>query len=309
MNLKISLLCLFLFVCWAHGLSAKDAAQHVLGSKEEPEETPEQPDEQPDAPEPAPAQCVMSDWTDWSLCTGRCGSQIRRRFIREQPESVKECPPTEQVRFCEHDETCASQCIYSPWSDFEPNEPNCSKHRRVGLVIRSPKDVKCKSRDLWEKKAPTKFTPKELLFVFHDLARQHYNQQVAAAKSFVNQMTRFQSVIPEEHSDRIQKFLDVGQALSEPDQAKLDQIQELIQTSRPDHDWARIQRLQKELNETIVKEANTPPTKRPKFIKATPFGPGDCASVVGDTYRYTSIQSYVAPVSFKPVIAMDDDVF
>jgi hypothetical protein len=86
-------------------------------------------------PTPAPVDCVVSDWSHFSLCSEECGSGVQMRFrriTRPAKHGGKGCPQVKDAKNC-NDHACAVHCKFQwgPWSA-------CSKTCGVGTKNRAP---------------------------------------------------------------------------------------------------------------------------------------------------------------------------
>lgn len=85
---------------------------------------------------PKPADCVMTDWSDWSSCSSSCGGgqKKRARVIKSQPMyGGKQCPFATQTAYCSQ-YPCPTDCAYT-WGDWTLCTMTCGG----GVTSRDPK--------------------------------------------------------------------------------------------------------------------------------------------------------------------------
>jgi hypothetical protein len=92
-----------------------------------------------------PCDCVVSDWSPWSDCSGSCGGGIQKqtRTIIQRPENGgKACPELTQSKDC-NTHACPVDCVVSEWIDWSGG---CSKSCGGGIqtqtrtVVQEPKN-------------------------------------------------------------------------------------------------------------------------------------------------------------------------
>jgi len=83
-----------------------------------------------------PIDCVMNDWSEWSVCSHPCGAgvQERTRTVRTPPKyGGKQCPTNlREQRTCPNLDPCPVDCKMSPWI-----ETTCSKTCGGGTITRT----------------------------------------------------------------------------------------------------------------------------------------------------------------------------
>lgn len=112
--------------------------------------------------DPCPVDCEVSDWTDWSDCSKKCGTgeQKRTRKVITHPlHGGDACPtPLEETRDC-NTQPCPVNCLPSEWSDWGPclgddnNEITCGSgiSTRTRTIAEDETDGgKCPERELLE---------------------------------------------------------------------------------------------------------------------------------------------------------------
>eukprot|EP00455_Lapot_gusevi_P033226 TRINITY_DN3630_c0_g1_i2.p1 TRINITY_DN3630_c0_g1~~TRINITY_DN3630_c0_g1_i2.p1 ORF type:complete len:389 (+),score=64.89 TRINITY_DN3630_c0_g1_i2:80-1246(+) len=262
---------------------------------------------------PVEISCTMTDWTDWSLCTGPCGSQIRRRAVLGKPTTVKKCPATEQVRLCQQDESCSMTCLVTPWSPWMGFGPDCNNQARKRKVIRS-NNATCPPLQDWSepKKKQEPFNANYTIFVLQDLMKQYYQLQAKVFTKHNNQLTKIATskpasprpsprrskttmaptIPPQVLLAELQPLRDAAVAQTEKYQQLLDQQQALLTELKPALEMNRLLKLQADVNEDIQNPQDIVPVGRP-----------DCSAASGDTRVVAAFNAYVPPVSFAPDIS------
>eukprot|EP00455_Lapot_gusevi_P028664 TRINITY_DN3064_c0_g1_i2.p1 TRINITY_DN3064_c0_g1~~TRINITY_DN3064_c0_g1_i2.p1 ORF type:complete len:350 (+),score=65.13 TRINITY_DN3064_c0_g1_i2:33-1052(+) len=329
MEIRLLIFVVLLNVYCVFCLSSRDSSQQQVLNFEEPQRK--------EANDPVgaiePPSCVMSDWTDWSLCTGQCGSQIRRRLVLNKPEEVKKCPPTEQVRFCQHNASCANVCIYSPWSSWYTTAEECLNHYRERVLLRKPTNSTCANLEAqFRPKQVENYSLRENLFILQDLMRQYSQEQVKVLDAHSAQLTKLTASLsptPTHSPDQIptkkpltttkkppattnaDKLLaelkplqETARSQTQKYQKRLEKQKEIASDMRVEVEMLRLIRLQEELNADIENPQTYPTRKGPRIDYKNANA---CMNRNGDTRRYVAIQSYVPPVQFAPV--MSEEVF
>eukprot|EP01004_Peranema_trichophorum_P007321 NODE_60_length_4100_cov_55.328640_g50_i0.p1 GENE.NODE_60_length_4100_cov_55.328640_g50_i0~~NODE_60_length_4100_cov_55.328640_g50_i0.p1 ORF type:complete len:1365 (-),score=567.13 NODE_60_length_4100_cov_55.328640_g50_i0:5-3496(-) len=66
--------------------------------------------------DPCPVDCVLSDWSEWSVCDVSCGGGVQKRkrnVVTEARDNGKACESLSAERSC-NDQACPVDCIMSP---------------------------------------------------------------------------------------------------------------------------------------------------------------------------------------------------
>lgn len=102
----------------------------------------------------APVDCVTTEWSDWSACSGPCGMPRKKKrtmtITTQAMNGGVACPSTEEVEFCAAI-PCDTNCAVGNWSEWTKcsvNENNCGMHgtqhrARPVLVQPSPAGKEC----------------------------------------------------------------------------------------------------------------------------------------------------------------------
>jgi hypothetical protein len=79
---------------------------------------------------PTPDECLVSDWSRWSVCDEQCGegTEKRQRLILQKNEAT--CPPVFETRKCQMNPCEIPEqdqpCVVSEWSEWSPcDAKNC----------------------------------------------------------------------------------------------------------------------------------------------------------------------------------------
>ncbi|MEE3326712.1 MAG: Ca2+-dependent phosphoinositide-specific phospholipase C [Myxococcota bacterium] len=95
---------------------------------------------------PPPAQdCVVGDWSEWSVCSAECdgGEQTRTRPILTEPSGDgAACEATEEVQACNQD-VCAppaQDCVVGDWSEWSVCSAECDggEQTRTRPILTEP---------------------------------------------------------------------------------------------------------------------------------------------------------------------------
>jgi len=66
---------------------------------------------------PCPVECDMSDWSDWTKCSKKCGIGTKSRTRKKlgKPKNGGTCGPFEEIKDCFEKEICSEDCVMSDW--------------------------------------------------------------------------------------------------------------------------------------------------------------------------------------------------
>lgn len=90
----------------------------------------------------SPTDCVVSNWTPWSLCTNTCGggTQYRiRSVVQNATNGGSVCPELIENRECNKQE-CGTDCLVSNWSAWSTCTRTCGggTRSRTRTIVRQP---------------------------------------------------------------------------------------------------------------------------------------------------------------------------
>lgn len=88
-----------------------------------------------------PVDCVLSDWSDWSNCTKKCGGglQNRTRSIKTSPQyGGKACDTVKEEQSC-NKQNCPINCVLG-WSQWTPCSKPCGGgiSKRTNVILQKP---------------------------------------------------------------------------------------------------------------------------------------------------------------------------
>lgn len=88
-----------------------------------------------------PADCVVSSWSTWSVCSQTCGTglQTRTRVVSTAPlNGGLPCPDLSESQQCTQPDTCS--CVVSPWSAWSACNQTCgggTRSRERTIIART----------------------------------------------------------------------------------------------------------------------------------------------------------------------------
>jgi hypothetical protein len=90
-----------------------------------------------------PDNCVLSEWTNWSSCSG-CGEQLQKRtrtLLKPGKNPTAECSFLEETRPCSNP-ACPVNCQVSQWSDWAECDAVCGggKTHRDRFIVTAPRN-------------------------------------------------------------------------------------------------------------------------------------------------------------------------
>ncbi|CBZ54470.1 putative thrombospondin type 1 domain-containing protein [Neospora caninum Liverpool] len=91
------------------------------------------------------ADCVVSDWAEWSNCSVSCGgpgTEKRSREIKSKPkQGGSPCPKLEEIREgCNANVKCPENCVVSDWGEWSDCSTTCGEgqSRRQREILKHP---------------------------------------------------------------------------------------------------------------------------------------------------------------------------
>jgi hypothetical protein len=82
---------------------------------------------QPCNEQPCSEDCIVSEWSAWSVCSAECGggTQTRTRSILSPPSGGgTPCPPLTETQAC-NEQPCPVDCVVGEWSEWSTCSVDC----------------------------------------------------------------------------------------------------------------------------------------------------------------------------------------